>query len=458
MTEAARPAPARIAVGLAFAAVYIIWGSTYLAIRVAVETIPPFVMAGVRYLLAGAVLYAWVRYRGVAAPARLHWRSAFFIGGLLLLGGNGGVVWAEQPGKIPSGIAALMVSAVPLWMVLINWLRPRGIRPTGLEALGLILGFAGVVLLINPGSVSASAPIDRGGAIALILAPIFWASGSIYSRHAKLPESALLGTGMQMLMGGSLLILAGLVTGEWSRINVEAISLNSILAFAYLVVFGALVGFTAYIWLLKVSTPAKVGTYAYVNPAIAVLLGWMILREPITPTTLIAMAVILAGVIAITARAPSKRAESKTPRPPEGDPQCVDATESAGTTQCERPGSFSIERVRNERLRQNQPYFEFFRSEAFSAGLYVLPAGGIDRQQLHTEDELYYIVSGRAVLRVGERDQAVGPGSIEFVRAGVEHRFHTIEKELETLVFFAPPEGSMASPSPELFSAVCDKK
>ncbi len=300
-------------VAVAFAAVYIIWGSTYLAIRVAVETIPPFLMAGVRYMIAGGILYAWIRWRGVAAPARIHWRTTAIIGGLLLLGGNGGVVWAEQPGKVPSSIAALMVSAVPLWMVLINWVRPRGIRPTGVEALGLILGFVGVVILIAPGSISGSEPIDRGGAIALILSPVFWATGSIYSRHAKLPESAFLATGMEMLTGGVLLVVAGSVTGEWGRVDVEAISAQSVLAFGYLVVFGALIGFTAYIWILRVSTPAKVGTYAYVNPAIAVFLGWMLLSEPITSSTFVAMAVILTGVILITTRATSKSAHDSLP-------------------------------------------------------------------------------------------------------------------------------------------------
>lgn len=290
----------------AFAAVYIIWGSTYLAIRVAVETIPPFLMAGVRYVIAGGILYAWLRWRGVAAPARIHWRTTAIIGGLMLLGGNGGVVWAVQPGRVPSGIAALMVSAVPLWMVLINWVRPQGIRPTGVETLGLILGFVGVVILVAPGSISGSEPIDHGGAIALLLAPVFWASGSIYSRHAKLPDSVFLATGMQMLTGGALLVVVGSVTGEWGRVDVEAISAKSVLAFGYLIVFGALIGFTAYIWILRVSTPAKVGTYAYVNPAIAVFLGWMLLSEPITSSTLAAMAVILIGVILITTRATSK--------------------------------------------------------------------------------------------------------------------------------------------------------
>ncbi|MCH7872377.1 MAG: drug/metabolite exporter YedA [Planctomycetes bacterium] len=339
MLDRSQPSPAKIMVVVAFAAVYIIWGSTYLAIRVAVETIPPFLMAGVRYMIAGGILYAWLRWRGVAAPARIHWRSAAVVGGLMLLGGNGGVVWAEQPGKVPSSIAALMVSAVPLWMVLINWARPRGVRPTSIEALGLILGFVGVVILVAPGSMSGSEPIDRGGAIALILAPIFWATGSIYSRHAKLPESVFLATGMQMLAGGALLVLAGSVTGEWGRVNVEAISTKSVLAFGYLVVFGALIGFTAYIWILRVSTPAKVGTYAYVNPAIAVFLGWVLLSEPITSSMLVAMAVILTGVILITTRATSKSERDSSPesKPPVQGRAVLDETAENSDAACSPP-------------------------------------------------------------------------------------------------------------------------
>ncbi len=320
MPSVARPTPSRFAVMAAFAAVYVIWGSTYLAIRIAVETTPPFLMAGIRFLTAGTILYAWLRWRGVPAPKRFHWRPALIVGGLLLLGGNGGVVWAEQPGKVPSGIAALLVTAVPMWMVLLNWLRRGGVRPTGAEVLGLVVGFAGVAILINPTSLSDHEPVDRVGAAVLILASFCWAAGSLYSRHAKLPDSPLLATAMEMLTGGALLMVASLATGEWGRFEPAKVSTESLLALAYLVVFGALIGLTAYIWILQVSTPAKASTYAYVNPVIAVILGSMILDEPLTTTTVFAMTVILTGVVLITTQGAGKkvqgaRSHSEPPAP-----------------------------------------------------------------------------------------------------------------------------------------------
>ncbi len=301
MSDRSTVVPSRILVAAAFAAVYTIWGSTYLAIRVAVETLPPFLMAGVRFLIAGSLLYAIARWRGAPPPRRSHWRPALIIGGLLLLGGNGGVVWAEQ--VVPSGITALMVTAVPLWMVLLHWAGPGGVRPSGLEIVGLVLGLVGVAVLVDPVSLSGSEPVNPVGAVVLILASLSWAIGSLYSRRAKLPDSPLMATAIEMLAGGALLLVAGIGTGEAAKFNAEDVSLQSVLALAYLVVFGALVGFTAYIWLLGVSTPAKVSTYAYVNPVIAVLLGWAVLAEPLTGKTLLAMVVIVSGVVLITTRA-----------------------------------------------------------------------------------------------------------------------------------------------------------
>ena len=203
MSEKSAHAPSTLAVVAAFAAVYIIWGSTYLAIRVAVETLPPFLMAGVRFTIAGGVLYAWMRLRGTPAPSRLHWRSALIVGGLLLLGGNGGVCWAEQ--TVPSGTAALLVSAVPLWMVLLPAIRPGGVRPGGVQIVGIVVGFIGVGILVNPGSESVRGDGHWVGEAVLILASLLWAIGSLYSRQAPLPKSALLSTAMQMLAGGALL-------------------------------------------------------------------------------------------------------------------------------------------------------------------------------------------------------------------------------------------------------------
>ncbi len=293
--------PSTLRVALALATVYVIWGSTYLAIAIAIESMPPFWMAGVRFVVAGALLYGFSRWRGAPRPTLPHWRSAALIGGLLLLGGNGGVVWAEQ--RVSSGIAALLVSMVPLWMVLFRWMQPGGERPTKQVWAGVTLGFIGLMLLVRPGSDGSGAGVDKIdllGVAALVLACISWAWGSIYSRRVPLPDSPFLVTGMEMLCGGALLLLFGAFAGEASRLDLAAVSSRSALALLYLITFGALAGFTAYIWLLKVANPVLVSTYAYVNPIVAVFLGWLILGEPITAKTLIAAAVIVAGVVLIT--------------------------------------------------------------------------------------------------------------------------------------------------------------
>jgi drug/metabolite transporter (DMT)-like permease len=283
----------------AFAAVYVIWGSTYLAIRIAIETIPPFAMAGLRFVMAGALLYGWQRLRGAAAPRRIHWRSAAIVGALLLLGGNGGLTWAEQ--EIPTGFAALVIATVPVWVMVIGALLPGTPRPSRSALAGILLGLAGIALLIGPSNLAASGqPIRTLSYVALLLSPITWALGSLYSRRATLPASQLQVTGMEMLAGGVLLLLAATLTGEWARFDVAAISLRSGAAFLYLVFIGAIIGFTAYIWLLKHTTPAKATTYAYVNPVVAVFLGWAILSEPVTPAMLAAMSIILFSVALIS--------------------------------------------------------------------------------------------------------------------------------------------------------------
>ncbi|MEO8354249.1 MAG: EamA family transporter [Chthoniobacteraceae bacterium] len=290
--------PALSLVLLAFAAVYLIWGSTYLGIRIAIESMPPFLMAGCRFVLAGLVLFAVMRGRGVARPNAAHWRSALVIGALLLLAGNGGVTWAEK--TVPSGIAALVVAATPLWMMLIDWLRPGGLRPTLSVVCGLAVGFAGVALIVGSRNNLGHRIVDPTGAAALIFATICWAFGSVFSRHAAKPESALLGVAMQMIGGGGLQIVTGFALGEGGQFHFEMITARSAWAFAYLTVFGSLIGYTAYVWLLQVSTPARVSTYAYVNPLIAVLLGKLILDEPVPHTVVLAGALILTAVILIT--------------------------------------------------------------------------------------------------------------------------------------------------------------
>lgn len=291
----------------AFAAVYIIWGSTYLAIRFAIETLPPFLMAGTRFLISGTLLYVIARARGAERPDRRNWIATAVIGALLLLGGNGGVVWAEQ--RVPSGLAALLVATVPVWMVTLEWLR-GGTRPTRGVVAGLLLGMAGLAMLIGPGEFAGGRGADTLGAIVLVGASLSWAIGSIYSRGAPLPKSPLLTTGMEMLAGGVLLALLGLATGELGRLDVGAATAKSWLSLLYLILFGSLVGFTAYIWLLKVSTPAKVSTYAYVNPVVAVLLGWLFASEPLSLRMLLAAAVIIAGVALITITKKPQTAEA----------------------------------------------------------------------------------------------------------------------------------------------------
>ena len=305
-------APTRARVLLAFAAIYLIWGSTYLAIRFAIETLPPFLMAGARFLISGVLLYAWSRARGAERPARIHWKATAIIGGLLLLGGNGGVVWAEQ--HVPSGLAALLVATLPVWMVTMEWAR-GGLRPTAGVIAGLLLGMGGIGLLVGPGEFAGGAGADTVGAIVLVFASISWAAGSIYSRGVSLPKSPLLTTGMEMLAGGALLVLAGVLTGELGSVDLAAASTKSWLSLLYLILFGSLIGFTAYIWLLKVSTPAKVSTYAYVNPVVAVLLGWAFAGEPLSLRTVIAAGVIIAGVAMISIARTGTRDVASTEQP-----------------------------------------------------------------------------------------------------------------------------------------------
>lgn len=301
---------------MAFAAIYLIWGSTYLAIRFAIETIPPFLMAGIRFLAAGAVLYAWARRQGAEKPVPEHWRSALVIGVLLLLVGNGFVTWAEL--FVPSGIAALVVATTPLWIVLLDWIWQGSARPSLRTLLGLLAGFAGIVILIGPYNLLRGEGLNPLGLGALLLATAAWAAGSLYSRRAPLPSSPLLATGMQMLCGGGLLLVAGLLGGEAERFEVAAISQRSILSLLYLIVFGAIIGFTAFAWLLRVTTPARVATYAYVNPVIAIFLGWALAEEKLGGSSLLAAAVIVVAVVLIvTSTAPQKQAtvprETKAP-------------------------------------------------------------------------------------------------------------------------------------------------
>ena len=288
----------RVRLIAAFAAVYIIWGSTYLAIRFAVETLPPLLMAGARFAISGTILLVWSRMRDSSGPTRLDWRTGLVSGLLLLLGGNGGVVWAEQ--RVPSGIAALLVAVVPLWMVLLDWLRPAGRRPPLLVFAGLGLGLAGLALLVGSDALHGHGRIDLAGALVLVFASLSWAAGSLYIKHAPRASSGVNGTATQMLAGGALLAICAIVSGELTRMDLGHASSRSLFGFLYLVTFGSLIGFTAYMYLLAHTSAAKAATYAYVNPVVAVLLGWAFANEPVTARTMLAAAVILAAVAIIT--------------------------------------------------------------------------------------------------------------------------------------------------------------
>ena len=322
MTDAEVRSPSRLAVATALLTVYLVWGSTYLAIAVMIETLPPLVAAGVRFLTAGVLLLgamaAHARWRRRALPMErpklVHWRTAAIVGTLLLLGGNGGVVLAEL--YIPSGIAAVLVATTPIWMAVIDSVLDRR-RPGWIVIGGLVGGIAGVAILIAP--VDQGSRIEPIGILLCLGAEIAWASGSVYAQRAPMPRSTLLATGMEMLAGGLALVGAGLLLGELGRTDFAAISLESVLALGYLVIFGSIVAFTAYTWLLAHVPTTTAGTYAYVNPIVAVALGAILLAEPITPRTLLATAIIVLAVIAMVSGRPQATAgaDPGTSRPVE---------------------------------------------------------------------------------------------------------------------------------------------
>lgn len=297
-----KPAPVTsppiVKVVLAFLAVYIIWGSTYLGIKFCLETIHTvFLMPAVRFLTAGVLLYAWAR-AGVARPTLSQWRDAAIIGGALLFIANGIVVWAET--RVPSGLTALLIAVVPMCMVLLDWLRPGGTRPTRMIVAGLLLGLVGIGVLTGPDSFAGGKRVDPVGAAGLLIACIVWCAGSLYSRSAARPNSPYLAAAMQMIAGGALHLITGSLVGEWSKVSIPDISAKSFGALVYLIVFGSIVAFTAYMWLMQVSTPPRVATYAYVNPVVAVLLGWSLGNEELNNRTFLATGIIVAAVAFIT--------------------------------------------------------------------------------------------------------------------------------------------------------------
>ncbi len=283
---------------IALVALYVVWGSTYLAIRFSVETIPPFLHAALRFLVSGTILYIWRRAAGDPAPTLSNWKSTAIVGAALLLGGNGLVGWAEQ--RVPSGIAALMISTSPFWLVLFEALRAGGAKPTWQAILGLIAGFGGVFILIGPAEFSGTkAGYDTFGIILLLLAPFFWSMGSIYAKGADMPKSTLLSTGMEMLAGAVALFLVSAVRGELNGFSFGLVSMRSWLGLAYLITFGSLIGFVSYGWLLHNAPISLMSTYAYVNPVVAVLLGNLLADEPLNGRILVAAAIIIGSVIFI---------------------------------------------------------------------------------------------------------------------------------------------------------------
>lgn len=307
--------PSTLKVASALLIVYVVWGSTYLAIALMIETLPPLLAAGARYVAAGLLMVAflWIRARLGGTPLEkagaAQWRAASIVGILLLLGGNGFVVLSEL--RIPSGVAAVLVATVPIWLAVFDAVVTRR-RPSALAIGGILAGFLGVAILLAP--VSGVDSIDPLGVVLVLIAAISWALGSVYSRTAPMPRSALLGTGLEMLAGGVALFVAGGLLGEAGEVHPAAFSSTSLLALGYLIVFGSLIAFTAYVWLLGNVPVSTVGTYAYVNPVVAVALGAMILSEPITPRTLVAAAVIIAAVVAMVSGRP-RRAEEAGPVP-----------------------------------------------------------------------------------------------------------------------------------------------
>ncbi len=309
-----RASPSTLSVALALLIVYVVWGSTFLAIAYVVETLPPFLAAGARFLLSGGILLGfliaqdrWRRRRGstpLARPRLVEWRTALIVGALLLLGGNGMVMVAEK--VIPSGIAAVMIATEPIWLAFFDAIITRR-RPSLLAMGGVVVGLAGVAVLLVPGG--GGGALEPWGIGLLVLANIGWAAGSIYARHGPLPRNGLLATGMEQVAGGGTLILAALVAGEVWRVDLASVSVQSWVALGYLVVFGSLLAFTAYTWLLNHVPVTTVATYAYVNPIVAVALGVLFRGEQLTPRTLLAAALIIGAVVAMVSGRPREAEE-----------------------------------------------------------------------------------------------------------------------------------------------------
>ncbi len=295
---------------LAYGAVSIIWGSTYMAIRYAVDTIPPLMMAGTRNLLAGIPLLLWALMKEKTRPSAADWGRNAVIGACLFLGGHGSLAWAEL--HVPTGLAALILTTMPLWMAVLDALRPGGARLTARIIVGLVVGFLGVALLIGPGDFLGGQPIHTFWALILLGAALSWSIGTVYGRSTKGRSTPLQETMMRLLTGGGFLLLASFIFGEGQRFDPAAVSLQSILSLGYLVVFGSIVTFSAFTWLLSHMNPARLGTYAYVNPVVALLIGWGIGSEPMN-LRIVATALLVLGSVAIVLRKPKRERVAVSP-------------------------------------------------------------------------------------------------------------------------------------------------
>src|SRR2546421_1611585 len=283
---------------LAFAVIYFVWGSTFLAIRIGVLEVPPLLFAAMRFFVAGVALFGWMIARGEPIPNRREWRSIFFLAVLIFLVDYGLLFWAEQ--RVPSGIAAVMMATIPLFMALSEIMLLHTQRLTGRLAAALAIGIAGVTVLVSRSLNLGGPPVDRSGAVALIIGAISWSVASVLTRKLPLPSSKPVSSGAQMLVGGVLLALAAAVVGEFQSFHPSSVSRGAWLALLYLIVAGSIIGFTAYVWLIHHESPTKVGTYAYVNPIVAVLIGNFLAAEPLGRRTIVGTLLVLTAVVVIT--------------------------------------------------------------------------------------------------------------------------------------------------------------
>lgn len=297
---------------LAFAVIYFVWGSTYLAIRVGVREVPPFLLASIRFLIAGIILYAWMRAKGRPSPTLREWGGATLLAVLFFVLDYGLVFWAER--RVPSGITAVMMATIPVFMSLSEILIMKTRRLNARLAVALLLGICGVVVLVSRAGSFGDAPGDRLGTIALLVAAISWSVGSALTRKMPLPSEKAMSSGAQMFAGGLLLTLTALVLGEFRGFHWQAVSAKAWFALAYLIVAGSIIAFTAYVWLIHHESPTKVGTYAYVNPVIAVLLGYFLGGEAISARTILGTALVLVSVVVITTATTEKSVAQRSPR------------------------------------------------------------------------------------------------------------------------------------------------